>query len=103
MSFSEDGYTTSQQLLGSPNSAPEPHYRNMSDSEWVQFCRGIGVLRHDEGNEVIRPSSWLWPPRGMPHGLYRDVLQERVKYSYCFNIVSIFQSVSSSQPVCVAT
>ncbi|TRX93781.1 hypothetical protein FHL15_005457 [Xylaria flabelliformis] len=54
-----------------PNQEGE-HYRLMSKSEWLQFCRGVGILKDEESEEVIRATSRLWPPSGFKDGLYND-------------------------------
>ncbi|KAI1631958.1 hypothetical protein F4809DRAFT_653642 [Biscogniauxia mediterranea] len=68
-----------------------PHRRLISHNEWVQFCRGVGVLRDEESNEVVRPTSRCWPPSGFKDGLYRDVLFEKTKFSYWFHMVNAAQ------------
>ncbi|KAI1651419.1 hypothetical protein F4815DRAFT_464595 [Daldinia loculata] len=64
-------------------------YRLLSHDEWVQFCRGVGVFKDDESEEVIRPTSTLWPPKGFRDGLYQDVLTEKTKFTYMFHSVDI--------------
>jgi hypothetical protein len=44
----------------------------MKKGEWLQFCRGIGILKDEESEEVIRTTSRLWPPSGFKDGLYND-------------------------------
>ncbi|KAI1136997.1 hypothetical protein F5Y05DRAFT_389841 [Hypoxylon sp. FL0543] len=72
---------------------PDDHdkvaYRLLSHAEWVQFCRGIGVFRDDESEEVVRPTSRWWPPKGFRDGLYQDVLHEKTKFTYWFHSVGI--------------
>lgn len=68
---------------GDPN-----NYRLLSHPEWVQFCRGIGVLKDDESEVVVRPTSRWWPPKGFRDGLYKDVLFEKAKFTYWFHLVS---------------
>ncbi|KAI3332390.1 hypothetical protein HD806DRAFT_546509 [Xylariaceae sp. AK1471] len=53
------------------NLEPE-HYRLLKKGEWLQFCRGIGILKDEESEEVIRATSRLWPPSGFKDGLYSD-------------------------------
>ncbi|KAI1470227.1 uncharacterized protein F4812DRAFT_257264 [Daldinia caldariorum] len=64
-------------------------YRLLTHVEWVQFCRGVGVFKDDESEEVIRPTSALWPPKGFRDGLYQDVLSEKAKFTYMFHFVDI--------------
>ncbi|KAL7628109.1 hypothetical protein AAE478_002306 [Parahypoxylon ruwenzoriense] len=63
------------------------NYRLLSHDEWVQFCRGVGVFRDDESEEIIRPTSRWWPPKGFRDGLYQDVLVEKTKFTYWFHSV----------------
>lgn len=45
----------------------------MDKGEWLQFCRGIGILKDEEScDEVIRSTGKWWPPKGLRGGLYRD-------------------------------
>ncbi|OTB05456.1 hypothetical protein M426DRAFT_260613 [Hypoxylon sp. CI-4A] len=69
--------------------APEA-YRRLSHAEWVRFCRGIVVFKDDEGEEVVRPTSRWWPPKGFRDGLYGDVLTEKTKFTYWFHCISAF-------------
>ncbi|KAI0020533.1 hypothetical protein F4780DRAFT_779429 [Xylariomycetidae sp. FL0641] len=65
-------------------------HRVLSHSEWIQFCRGVGVLKDDEPDDapIARPSGGCWPPRGLKDGLYRDVLFQKTKFTYWFHILS---------------
>ncbi|KAI1410806.1 hypothetical protein F5Y13DRAFT_166863 [Hypoxylon sp. FL1857] len=77
---------------GAPKKSGDPDkvaYRLLSHAEWVQFCRGIGVFRDDESEEVIRPTSRWWPPKGFRDGLYQDVLTEKTKFTYWFHCVGV--------------
>jgi hypothetical protein len=56
------------------------HYRLLNKGEWLQFCRGIGILKDEESEEVIRATSWLWPPSSFKDGLYSDG-ELRLNYS----------------------
>ncbi|KAI1753948.1 hypothetical protein F4782DRAFT_528878 [Xylaria castorea] len=65
------------------------NYRLMNKGEWLQFCRGIGILKDEESEEVIRATSRLWPPSGFKDGLYNDVLYEKTKYTYYYHALCI--------------
>lgn len=71
-----------------PGDPKKETYRLLSHNEWVQFCKGIGVFKDDESEEVVRPISPWWPPKGYRDGLYQDVLVEKTKFTYFFHIVS---------------
>ncbi|KAJ2980357.1 hypothetical protein NUW58_g6962 [Xylaria curta] len=68
---------------------PSENYRLMKKTEWLQFCRGIGILKDEESEEVVRATSRLWPPLGFKDGLYNDVLREKTKFTYYYHILSI--------------
>ncbi|KAI8954463.1 hypothetical protein F4801DRAFT_533281 [Xylaria longipes] len=97
-------YGNGQQHEGTPTSNPPPQtgspkpswpsqeresYRLMTKGEWLQFCRGIGILKDEESEEVIRATSRLWPPSGFRDGLYNDVLYEKTKYTYYYHALCI--------------
>ncbi|KAI1433287.1 hypothetical protein GGR50DRAFT_509797 [Xylaria sp. CBS 124048] len=65
------------------------NYRLLGKSEWLQFCRGVGILKDEEGEEVIRVTSRLWPPSGFRDGLYNDILSEKTKFTYYYHALSI--------------
>lgn len=46
-------------------------YRLLTPEEWARFCRGVGVFRDDESQEIVRPTSSLWPATGFRDGLYQ--------------------------------
>ncbi|KAI0478180.1 hypothetical protein F4859DRAFT_521037 [Xylaria cf. heliscus] len=71
-----------------PTQEPE-NYRLMKKGEWLQFCRGIGILKDEESEEVIRATSRLWPPSGFKDGLYNDILYEKTKYNYYYHALCI--------------
>ncbi|KAI0172280.1 hypothetical protein GGR52DRAFT_463329 [Hypoxylon sp. FL1284] len=79
---------------GQPPEKPQPSksneniaYRVLSHDEWLQFCRGVGVFKDDESQQIVRPTSRWWPPNGFRDGLYQDVLSEKTKFSYRFRVV----------------
>lgn len=68
--------------------APVQH-RFLTPAEWDRFAHGIGAIREgDETHQVVHPTCWLWPPKGMPAGLYRDVVRQRAKYHILYSVVS---------------
>lgn len=52
------------------------------------MAHAIGGLRDREKMTPAHPTSWWWPPKGMPHGLYRDAVTKRVKSYYLYHISS---------------
>lgn len=73
--------------------SPDPEsLRFLTDEEWAQFCRGVGVFSDkDDGHTLIRPTCWYWPVKGFSDGLYRDILYEKTKFTYWFHILSTIQ------------
>ncbi|KAK5998593.1 hypothetical protein PT974_00974 [Cladobotryum mycophilum] len=69
---------------------PDPHkiprHRFLSSKEWGLVAHGLGGLRDRESQDPIHPTSWWWPPNGMPQGLYRDVVTQRVKFGYLYHV-----------------
>ncbi|KAK4157325.1 hypothetical protein C8A00DRAFT_40290 [Chaetomidium leptoderma] len=70
-----------------PNSPTVPH-RFLSPTEWARVAHGIGAIREGEEHQVVHPTCWYWPPKGLPDGLYRDVVQQRAKYALGFQLMS---------------
>ncbi|KAK8042768.1 hypothetical protein PG994_013251 [Apiospora phragmitis] len=74
--------------------APSPVFtahdelRLLSHEEWLQFCRGVGCFKDEESETLVRPKCWYWPAKGLPDGLYRDVMWEKAKFTYWFHILS---------------
>ncbi|KAF5002211.1 hypothetical protein FGRMN_517 [Fusarium graminum] len=65
-----------------------PVYRSLSPTEWLLFARGVGGLQDAERNVPVHPTSQLWPPKGLPPGLYRDAVYRRTMSSYSFGFAS---------------
>ncbi|KAL6698323.1 hypothetical protein J3F84DRAFT_268490 [Trichoderma pleuroticola] len=72
-----------------PHRSPEdqhhhqtPRHRFLTPTEWGVVAHGIGGIRDREQHTPIHPTSWLWPPRGMPRGLYKDTVTQRTKFFY---------------------
>ncbi|KAM0350203.1 hypothetical protein ACHAPU_003368 [Fusarium lateritium] len=74
----------------SPDPTPDrtPTYRSLSPTEWLFFARGVGGLQDAEQNTAIHPTSQLWPPKGLPPGLYRDAVYRRTMSFYSFKFAS---------------
>lgn len=83
---------------GPPPSQPQPHpqpgdlsarHRFLSPTEWARVAHGIGAIREGEEHQVVHPTCWYWPSRGLPDGLYRDVVIQRTKYSLSFQLLNM--------------
>lgn len=75
-----------------PKAGGEPGRRRfLSPIEWARIAHGIGAIREAEALQVVQPSCWYWPPKGLPEGLYRDVVEQRWKYSILYLMASTLQ------------
>ncbi|KAK3400383.1 hypothetical protein B0T20DRAFT_468626 [Sordaria brevicollis] len=71
-----------------------PKLRSLTTPEWVRIAHSIGAVDPaSESNTVIHPTCWYWPPRGMPEGLYRDVIYQRTRHLCSYHIFSIMRWV----------
>ncbi|KAK1752161.1 hypothetical protein QBC47DRAFT_389907 [Echria macrotheca] len=70
-----------------PLTAPVPH-RFLTPAEWARVAHGVGAIGEGETHSVVHPTCWYWPPKGLPEGLYRDVVTQRSKYCIAYHIVS---------------
>lgn len=71
-------------------------YRFLSPTEWSILARGVGAvdLGDLECQAPTTPSSSIFcPGRGMPEGLYKDIVIHRNKFFLYFHIVSILRWV----------
>ena len=83
---------TSPNLYSEKNHQPQPKrperrskpvsHRFLSPSDWALLAHGIGGLSDHEGHKPAHPKCWYWGPKGMPEGLYKDVVRQRSKYTY---------------------
>ncbi|KAI1330999.1 hypothetical protein F5Y16DRAFT_424367 [Xylariaceae sp. FL0255] len=84
----------SQQPADSTGDGSE-HYRRMTQTEWLHFCRAVGILKDGESGNGAGGSGGeegaavvMWPPRGFSDGLYADILFEKSKFTYWFHVTS---------------
>lgn len=69
---------------------PKPsRYKFLSPSEWAILAHGVGGVKDVERHTPVHPNHWFWPPKGMPQGLYKDVVFNRTKSFYFFHAASI--------------
>ncbi|KAK4226779.1 hypothetical protein QBC38DRAFT_455914 [Podospora fimiseda] len=73
---------------GRPKSIALQQHRFLSPTEWSRVAHGIRAIREGETHQVVHPTSWYWPPKGLPEGLYRDVVTQRSKYFYYYHLIS---------------
>lgn len=68
-------------------------HRFLAPPEWTIVAHGIGGVRDHEAHMPVHPTSSLWPPKGLPPGLYREVVYHRTKFWYYFHFLSIVRWV----------
>ncbi|KAM4056949.1 C6 transcription factor [Hirsutella rhossiliensis] len=68
-----------------------PRHRFLSPAERSVVAKGIGGVRDVEDHGTAHPTSWWWPPMGMPRGLYRDIVTCKTKFNYVFHAISIIR------------
>ncbi|KAK3997369.1 hypothetical protein QBC44DRAFT_280299 [Cladorrhinum sp. PSN332] len=73
---------------GRPKSVALMQHRFLSPAEWARVAHGVGAIREGETHQVVHPTCWYWPPKGLPEGLYRDVVTQKSKYFYYYHIIS---------------
>lgn len=66
-----------------------PRHRFLTANEWMILARGVGAIRDAEENALVVPTSWWWPAKGLPPGLYADVIRRRSVSFYFFHLASI--------------
>lgn len=63
-------------------------HRFLSPAEWARVAHGLGAVHDGESHTVVHPTSFYWPPKGLPDGLYRDVIYQKTKYAYKHQVLS---------------
>lgn len=66
-------------------------HRFLSSGEWAVIAGGIGGVKDGESHKPSHPSHWLWPPLGMPRGLYRDVVSHKYRFYFLFHLTSVLR------------
>lgn len=74
-----------------PSPNKEIAFRSLSPVEWTFFARGVGGIRDAERNVPVQPASRIWPPKGLPLGLYRDTVYNRTMSFYMYKFASIIR------------
>ncbi|KAL7789017.1 hypothetical protein V8C37DRAFT_219601 [Trichoderma ceciliae] len=80
--------TKPQKLPEDSHHHQTPRHRFLTPTEWGVVAHGIGGIRDREQQTPIHPTSWLWPPKGMPRGLYKDTVTQRTKFFYLYHASS---------------
>lgn len=66
-------------------------HRFLSSAEWTVIANGIGGLKDGESHQPTHPGHWLWPPLGMPRGLYREVVAHKYRFYFLFHFTSVLR------------
>lgn len=66
---------------------PASIYR-LSSTDYTIICQSIGVLLDGGDGRVSHPRSFFYPPKGIPQGLYKDVIRSRVNSQYQYYAAS---------------
>lgn len=67
---------------------------SLSPADHAYVCHAIGAFSGDEANTPVHPVSIIFPPRGLPDGLYKDVIRSRVISAYQFYSCVLFFNFS---------
>jgi hypothetical protein len=67
---------------------PTLQHRFLTPAEWARVAHGVGAIKDGETHTVVHPTCWYWPPKGLPEGLYRDVIAQRSKYFISYHLLS---------------
>ncbi|KAF4332638.1 c6 transcription factor [Fusarium beomiforme] len=62
-------------------------YRFLTQTEWTILARGVGGIKDTEHNKPI------YPPKGLPPGLYRDCVYRRTVSSYSFHFIGFVRAI----------
>ncbi|ATY64271.1 C6 transcription [Cordyceps militaris] len=66
------------------------------------IARAVGGINDSEQLRPVHPSSWWWPPRGMPNGLYRDVVGRRSRCMALFYAATLMQWMFMLLQLCIS-
>jgi hypothetical protein len=93
-------FTASPPLLQTMNQPGEAYLKSpldpfksvsrLSDKDLYIVCRAIGALTEDEDPKLVTAKYTLFPSRGLPPGLYKDVVRARTVSQYQYYLCSIF-------------
>ncbi|TVY68653.1 hypothetical protein LSUE1_G006336 [Lachnellula suecica] len=91
------GSSTSQHM---ESVIPDHHFNitRLSDADLAIVCHSIGAAVSSESQALLHPTSCIYPPKGLPDGLYRDVVRARFSCqssywlaSSCVNVSMVLQ------------
>ncbi|CZS90055.1 uncharacterized protein RAG0_01188 [Rhynchosporium agropyri] len=71
-----------------------PSVFRLSAADHALLCQSIGALSDDENHKLSRPHSHMYPPKGLPNGLYKDVIRSRTLAQYEYYFTSLLFTVA---------
>ncbi|KAH9203343.1 hypothetical protein DL95DRAFT_377773 [Leptodontidium sp. 2 PMI_412] len=60
----------------------------LSARDLEEVCKAIGVCKRNGDANRNKPTSTIWPPKGLDEGLYKDVITSRCKSQYTYHFVA---------------
>lgn len=68
--------------------------RRLPDADLTIVIHSLGGCHDREAQVIAHPTSWIYPPKGLPAGLYRDVVRTRMGCQHMYYAFSIFFNMS---------
>jgi SMODS and SLOG-associating 2TM effector domain len=69
-------------------------FTRLSPKDLAMVCQAIGGVSDDEHHALLHPKSTIYPPKGLPDGLYRDAIRSRTVSQYQYFFVAAFFNLS---------
>jgi len=66
----------------------------LTPSDHSYVCQAIGATSLDESHTLLYTKSFWWPPKGLPDGLYKDVISARILSQFRYHACSVFFNFS---------
>jgi hypothetical protein len=80
-------------VSSSSQDEPPKVYR-LPDADLHIVWEALGAASDDERHSLLHPKNFIYPPKGLPDGLYRDVIRSRVVSQYQFFFCSFFFNIA---------
>ncbi|KAJ2893843.1 hypothetical protein MKZ38_008200 [Zalerion maritima] len=87
----------------SSSESGEKNYRTLTPEEYKAVLRGVGAHDPQDPSKPAHPTNRAYPPKGMPRGLYRDILEQKTKYTYLYYGVTTLQWVGVITQIVLGT
>ena len=66
----------------------------LTPSDHSYVCQAIGATSLDENHTLLYTKSFWWPPKGLPDGLYKDVISARFLSQCRYHTCAVFFNFS---------